>query len=300
MKASETASHLRASDPQPYRWNAEARLARLDAAGALKQVGGALRLSPEMPEALALAARAYALQADWASAERYAQMSQSADPLAQEGDLAMGYVLLSENRPQDALKAFLQAQRVSAQPAEAITGQGRCYSALGDRSKALTTFKTALENDPRFAPAHLYAGNALTEMGRWDEALSEYSQAVALRPRWPEALYYQGRAFVQREDLRNGAAAFKKATDQSPNLTDAWYGLGIADRGLGDQKGAIEALSAVTKLNPNHGEAWLYLGLTYEEVGDRVSARQAFENAVTAARLESTRSQAQQGLQRVR
>jgi tetratricopeptide (TPR) repeat protein len=300
MTVSASTIKLRADDPQPYRWQAEAQLALGDANTALQSIGEALRLSPQYADALALASRAYALKGDENRAISYAKEAVQADSRNPVGLLALGEIYLARGRTDDALKAFGDALTLDPGFAAAITGQARCYAASGDRDKALKRFAAALAVDRRYAEAHLYAGNIYADTGLWDAALQSYQAAADIRPRWPVALYYLGRAYLQHKDLQDAQAAFARATQSSPNMVEAWFGLGIAERDQGQRQQAIAALSRATQLNGNYAEAWLYLGLTYEESGDHPQAATAFLHALNTTSDPNIYSQAEQGLARVR
>ncbi len=296
--ASEEAIKLRPDDPQAYRWKAEAQFALREPGEALSTLGQSLRIAPGLADALALTARAYALKGDPTSGIAYARMANRADGLNPAGALALGEVLLSAGRNAEAIEAF--GSVANTVPAEATTGQGRAYAAMGDRDKALGLYRSAMEADKQYADAHLYAGHTYVEMGRWDDALREYATAVQKRPHWPEALYYTGRAYLQRKDLPGAQRYFESATTYGPNIVEAWFGLGIARRDRGQQKEAIAALQRATQLNKDYADAWLYLGLTYEETGERGLAAQAFQNAQRSASDPSIKQQAEQGLARLR
>lgn len=293
---------LRADDPQPYRWKAEAQFALGDVDGALSSLGSALRLRPADADALALTSRAYGAKGDELSAIEYAKQATQANPQNPAGQLALGEIELAKGRPQEALQAFGTALEVAdaGMWAQAMTGQGRAYDVLGDKNKALQSFAAAAAKYPNAAEPHLYAGNLYVEQSRWDDSLSEYRRAVQLRPNWPLALYYLGKAYLQRKDLPNAQSAFAKAVQYSPGMIEAWFGLGIAHRDQGHHNEAIDALTRATGLNANYAEAWLYLGLTYEETGNRQSAADAFTHARDTASDPSVKQQADEGLARVR
>jgi tetratricopeptide (TPR) repeat protein len=300
MQASQSAINLRDTDPQPYRWKAEAQLALGDSNGALASLRTALELSPNYADALALASRAYTMQGNLPVAVDYAGRATQGEHDNPAGALSLGETYLIAGRYQEALQAFGAALQTSPTSARALIGQGRTHNAMNDQQAALKLYADALEVGGAAGEAHLYAGHAYSERGQWNEALREYRSAVQVRPQWPVALYYLGKTYTQRRDLQNAQAAFARATQFSPNFVEAWFGLGITHRESKHGKEAIDALSHAVQLNSGYADAWLYLGLTHEEMGDRAAAMHSFAQARDTAHDPNIKEQAEKGIVRVR
>jgi tetratricopeptide (TPR) repeat protein len=290
---------MRADDPQPYTFKAEAQIELGNAGDALGTLGHALAVAPNDARVLAAVSKAYLAAGDNASAVAYANQASGRGPW---GTLALGEAHLAGGRPREALDEFGRAAEMTtgAEQAIALTGRGRAFAALNDVERAEAAYTDALRADPRAGDPHLYAGLLAEQTGRTDRAFNEYRAAVQARPNWPPALYSLGRTYLQRGDLRNAEAAFAKATENAPNMVDAWFELGIARRNQGSTGSAVDALSKAVQLQQSHAEAWLYLGLSYEESGARPEAASAFERARDAAQSPEVRAQAEEGLARVR
>jgi tetratricopeptide (TPR) repeat protein len=293
---------LRSDSPEPYRWKTQSQLALGQTEDATTTLESLLNLAGSDPDALAIAARVSSARGDVPKALDYARQASTIDPSNPAGQQALGDVELAAKRPSDALAAYSStAEMGDAQSqALALTGEGRAYSLLGDNQKAAQLLIAASQEDPSAAEPYFYLGGLYVSANRWDDALQAYHRAVELRPNWPIALYYLGEAYLQRKDLQNAQAAFAKAVNYDPNMVQAWFGLGISERDRGQSSEAIQALSKATQLNATYSEAWLYLGLTYEETGQRAQAANAFTQATDNATDPDVRSQAEQGLARVR
>ena len=300
VEAAKEAIRLRPGDAQAYRWRAESELALREPDAALQSLGSALQLLPQFPEALALAARAYSLKGDATSGIAYATKAAAQDVRNPAGLLALGDVYLAAGRDKEALQAFKGAADLAPNGTEPIVGQGRAEASTDNKEQALALFAQAGKLDKQDSSSHFYAGQVYRELGRWTEAQREYADAVRIRPNWPEALYYLGQTYLQRKDLQSAQQAFEAATKYSPNLVEGWFALGITLRDRGHPQEATVALLRATALNHNYAGAWLYLGLSYEELGDRQHAAEAFNTAAATSTDQSTKQQAEQGLQRVR
>ncbi len=299
IEASQSAIDLRATDPQPYRWKAEAELALSDGGAALASVATALQLRPGYADALAVGSRAFGVTGDDKAAIDYANQAIQAEPQNILGYLALGEAHRNRGRGAEAITAFESALQISPTDAGALVGKGRAENAQGRHQEALKLYSDALESNPLSADAHLFAGHTYVEAGRWEDGFAEYRKAAEIRPRWPAALYYLGRAYLQRKDLSNAQGAFLKATQYAPNYVEAWFYLGLTNRERARPEEAISAFHKAAQLNGGYAEAWLYLGLTLEETGERTQAAEAFTRARDTAGDPAVRAQAEQGLLRV-
>ncbi|HET9495091.1 MAG TPA: tetratricopeptide repeat protein [Chloroflexia bacterium] len=299
IEVCDKAINMRPDDPQSYTIKAEAQIALGNPGEAIATLERALAAAPNDSRVLSVLSRAYLAAGDIAAAAAYGTQASSH---GHRGALALGEAHLSGGRPREALDAFGRAAELSTgnDQAVALTGRGRAFAALNDIERAQAAFADAMRADPRAAEPHLYAGALAEQMGDSGSAFDEYRAAVAARPNWPVALYSLGRAYLQRGDHRNAEAALAKAVENGPNMMDAWFALGIARRTQGSTGPAVDALSRAVQLQPGHAEAWLYLGLSYEEAGARPEAIAAFERAYDTAASVDVRTQAEEGLARVR
>jgi tetratricopeptide (TPR) repeat protein len=298
-EASQAAINLRPTDPQPYRWKAEAELALFDVTSALASISQAVQLRPGYAEALALGSRAYSMSGDDRTALDYASEAIKSEPQDVAGHLSLGEAHLTAGRLAEAAAAFEGALRISPTEPRALIGKGRVEDVQQRHQEALDLYSDAMESDPESAEAYLFAGHTYVQLGRWEDAFAQYRKAAEIRPRWPTALYYLGRAYLQRKDLANAHGAFLKATEYSPNYVEAWFYLGLAGRERARPQEAIAAFQKAAQLNGSYAEAWLYLGLTLEETGERTQAVEAFTRARDTSGAPEIRSQAEQGLHRV-
>jgi tetratricopeptide (TPR) repeat protein len=302
IAAAGSALSLRSDGADAYEWRAQSQLAMGNLDDAAGTVESLLKLAGGNADALALAARVSWARGEASKALDYARQATAAAPSNPAGQLAEGDLELAAQRPDEALQAFSAIADMgdAHSQALALTGEARAYNMLGDSQKASQLLGNASRTDPGAAEPYLYLGGIYTSANHWDEAFAAYHRAVELRPNWPLALYYLGEAYLQRKDLQNAQAAFAKAVNYSPNMVQAWFGLGISERDRGQSNEAIQALSKATQLNGGYAEAWLYLGLTYEEAGQRAQAAGAFTRAAGNTTDPDVRSQAEQGLARVR
>lgn len=102
-----------------------------------------------------------------------------------------GRLLMSENRPADAGKAFRDPlwRGVASFRAGDFKGAAQAFAA---RDTAESAFDQ---------------GNALVMLGQYDDALKRYDRALALRPGWPEALGNREIARIRGERRKSEGGA---------------------------------------------------------------------------------------------
>lgn len=106
----------------------------------------------------------------------------------------IGYMLLSQRRYEEALRAYEEALKLDPEMALARQGKATVYVELGLLSQkegryqeALEQYKEALLLDPRQPAAYNNVGTLLFLQARWKEAAQFFRRALELRPAYPEA-----------------------------------------------------------------------------------------------------------------
>ncbi len=272
---------------------------------ALADIGAALALNPDDPEALlnhanvlkslnrldaALAGfdRALSLKPGWPQAQNnrgtvLQAMGRHEDALAAyDGALAAapdnvealnnrGSVLQDLRRPAEALASYDQALRLAPTFATAFNNRGSALLDLKRFADALSCFDRALALRPGDAQVLNNRGNALQGLLRYDEAVTVYDQALALNPGYAEALNNRGNALQQLKRHDEALASFDLALTSKP---EAFAGAAIAALNLCDWKRSAE-ISAQMENRIMAGEAispWTLLGYSADEMLQRQCA----------------------------
>ena len=117
-------------------------------------------------------------------------------PAFYPGAVALGYVLVAEGKPKEALSRFDQATRLAPTYAPALAGRGEALLAAGQRDEALLSFEAALAADARLTDLKgridvlrfnrvrdlVAAAKRATDAGHLDEARQAYESALASSP----------------------------------------------------------------------------------------------------------------------
>src|SRR5579883_2711909 len=172
--------------------------------------------------------------------------------------------------------------------------QGINYFHHGDLQRALESFRSAIDANPKDAISHDYIGVILGESGNLDAALREFREAIRLNHRLSDPHYHLGLAYDRTGRTNDAIAEYHEALWLNPSMLDAKYGLSAICAKLGDLSGAVHLLRDVVKTVPNFAEAHYNLGLNlWNGYKSSSGARQksdldeATEEFKTAIRLDS-------------
>ncbi len=195
------------------------------------------------------------------------------------------YALLNNNDLAD--RYISSALRVDPNLAEAYFLRGIIYrSDFYERGKqdswdrAVSSFQTAVEQDPEYYAAYVEMGVMHSEIGS-DLALDYFNSALAIFPESTEAWYGIGMFHQTKGELEEAIMAYKTVVLYDSTWADPYYNQGYIHLIInGNLDSAIFYLSKATELDPNYYQAYNNLGLAYETKGDRVNAKKFYQKAV--------------------
>lgn len=167
--------------------------------------------------------------------------------------------------------------------------KGNVYKEMGDTNKAISSFQTAIEQDPQMVDAFIdlgvlyaaknntlalqYYNNALKldpknnialydkafffqQIGNADSAISSYQYILKLYPQSPQVLYNLGAVeFGLKKNHQNAIDYFTKAIQQKPDYAEAYYARAIVEIEIKKKTDAIADLKKCLKYKPNFDPA---------------------------------------------
>ncbi len=173
-----------------------------------------------------------------------------------------------------------KALRKDPNQAMAYYLKGFVYMELGDTNLAISSFRTAVEQDPQDYRSFMQLG--LLSARRNDPlALDYFNSAIALRPHSVEALY--GKAMFLQETGKDSAALETYARIMAVDSTNALapYNSGfVRMEYLRDLEGAKRDFSKAIALNTNYFQAWYNRGVAMERSGQLDSAAANYQMAL--------------------
>ena len=114
-------------------------------------------------------------------------------------------------------RVIAAAQMPPSQLAVAYLYRGHALRTLGEHTRALADFESAVELDPVNAAAHHNRGYELGELGRREEAVEAYTRALALSPSDAVALASRGATYINLNQFEKAAADYTAAIAQDPD-----------------------------------------------------------------------------------
>lgn len=194
----------------------------------------------------------------------------------------MGQVLLRENRPAEAEKAFREVLKEDPKNPEVQDGLGLSLLMQSRFEEALPYFDKALDLAPHNASYRNNRGVALMELGKFKEAAADFDAAehsVNVDDR-VSATINQGRLLQRQGNYAGAEQAFSNALARDPQSFAAAFGRASARESAGDLEGASEDYLAAIKLNPSSAEANLRLGLCLVTLKQTDLGRRYLQRAV--------------------
>ena len=179
--------------------------------------------------------------------------------------VGLGYALLAQSKPKEALARFDAASRTAPRYGPALAGRGEALLASGQRDAALEAFEAALAADAALGDLHrridalkldqfqdrVAAATRASDAGRFDEARAAYAAAIALSP--DTAFLYRDLGLVEarRKNLPEAERNLRKAVALDPADSKALTSLADVLEERGNVDGAIAALERAYALEPS-------------------------------------------------
>lgn len=159
--------------------------------------------------------------------------------------------------------------------------KGWIHMETGDTALALSSFRTAVEQDAEDYPAYIMLGKI--SAARHDPLAAQYyGTAIALRPRSVEAWYNKGMFHQEQGQDSLALACYDRIKELDPLNALAWYNSGyIHLEHLDDPATAKLHFTEAVRLEPGYADGWYNQGLAMERLGELDSAAAGYEVALT-------------------
>ena len=149
-----------------------------------------------------------------------------------------------------ALAEYADAQLAMADAPPAHLNLAALYSDLGERDRAVESYRTAIRMDPYLAPARIDLASLYSQTGRNAEAERVLREGIARTPTRGELQYALGLVLAEEGRAREAAAALGRAATLLPGRARVRYNHGLALQHLGRRAEAKTALLKAYALDP--------------------------------------------------
>lgn len=159
--------------------------------------------------------------------------------------------------------------------------KGYNFLEMGDTAKSISSYQTAVEQNPNFFDAYLELG-FIYALKRNPLALDYYNNALKIKPQNKQVLYAKGMFEQENERYNDAMKTYLKALEYHPNFREAHYNLGYVNMFyLKTYRQALPYFTDAIKVDPNYFEAYYNRGYCFELMGDINNAAKDYRKALS-------------------
>ncbi len=210
----------------------------------------------------------------------------SGKPLPDPKDRVQVYELVSaamaggqHGRYEESLRKLKEAEKTEPASVPIRYLKALDYYRMKEFRRALESFKSVLEIDPKFALATYYLGLTQVQVGDTDGASASFQRALELDPTNFSAAYNLGALYVKKNRIDDALHQFQRAVEINPEYVQAYEALGELYLYLGRNEDAARALERSVEIAPRFLKAHYNLGRAYQALGRDSDAQREFNRA---------------------
>lgn len=191
------------------------------------------------------------------------------DPKNISAELKLSELFLYIKKYQDCIDHADNALRIDKTNPKAYFLKGFMFKETGDTARAISSFQTAIEQNPGYYDAYMQLGN-LMSLKKNSLALNYYDHALQVKKDNPEALYGKAMYFQESDSIDAAEKIYQKILETTPDYKDALFNLGYISLIYKlDYKDAAQYFNAVCRLDSGDVRAFYNRGLSYEQMNKK-------------------------------
>ncbi len=287
---------LHPNDANLYYNRASLYVKKGDGSAALNDMLNAVRIDSSKSEYFLLLGDIYFSKLFVAQSISSFQRSANLDPKNISAELKLAELFLYLKQYQQCLDHADNALRIDKANPKAYFIKGFMFKETRDTAKAISSFQTAVEQNPSYFDAYIQLGNLLAQKKN-SLALNYYDHALQVKQDDPEALYGKAMYYQGNDSVEAAEKIYQKILETNPDYKEALFNLGyIALLYRNDYKNAVEYFNAVCRLDTSDVRAFYNRGLTFEQMKQKDLAEADYR---TALRKSPDYELAKEGLKRL-
>ena len=146
--------------------------------------------------------------------------------------------------------------------------------------RALSSYQTAVEQNPKYYSAYIEMGVMNYEMGN-DIALDYFNTAIDIAPKSTEAWYNKGMFYQTKRNYNNAKWCYRTILDIDSTNSQAYFNQGYIHLSFEEQyDSAIFFFEKAIENDSLYFFAYNNLGLSYEKIGEIEKAKSAYRSAI--------------------
>ncbi len=195
--------------------------------------------------------------------------------------LALGKMLLADERYQQAEEIFRQVIKLEEKPKEAYVELAKVLKAQGNNEEALDLLLKAAVLDPADAEPLFMAGSILIDIKEAQKAMLQFNRVITINKLYPLVHYQLGRAAMLLSDPKSALDYTAEEKKANPNLADAYLLAAEAHTVMGQYSSCAGEYQKAIKLRPQQANIYVKLAQCYRKSGNTDAAMSMLNVAST-------------------
>lgn len=176
---------------------------------------------------------------------------------------------------EDYPKAFTEINTVlrsNVYNAEAYFLKGMCYKGLKDTNRAISSFQTAVQTEPKYVDAHMQLA-LIYQLKKDPIALSYFENAYKADTTDLEPLYGKAMFWQNQDNFDEAKKIFTRIVSINKEYPKSYYNMGWMLLQEDSTEKAIRQFNIAIEVKPDYADAYFNRGLCYE-------IQKNFQNAI--------------------
>ena len=269
-----------------------------DASAASNELLEALKLSPETPADVLLAASLAEASGQDDAAEKAYRRLLDKDPASEEANAGLAHLMIHEKKYPQA-ETFLRAALEKRPDDPALTAQLATVLAAQDKAEALPLLQKLHAARPDDADVTGMLAETLGLAGDIAGSDELYVKLLSASPNDADLLVLHGQNLVRLGKYAEAVSTFDKATQIDPANSNGWSGLAFAASKINQPAVTLHALSMRSKFLPENASTYFLWATSYDSLHQKKEAAAYYHHFLEAAagKFPNQEWQARQRLQ---
>jgi predicted Zn-dependent protease len=253
-----------------------------DASAATNELLEALKLSPETPSDVMLAASLAEQSGQYDDAEAAYRRLLAKDPTSEPANAGLAHLMILKKQYPQA-ETFLRAAMEKLPDDPALTAQLATVLAAQDKAEALPLLEKLYAAHPGDANITGMLAEVRGVAGDFAGSDELYVKLLAAAPNDAGLLVSHGENLVRLAKYAEAVAVFDKATRIDPANTNGWSGLAFAASKINQPTVTLRALSMRSKFLPENASTYFLWATSYDTLHQRAQAVTYYHHFLEAA-----------------
>ena len=280
-----------------YNQRAKLHLQRKDVGNALIDMDKALSIDTTKADYFLTLADAHFAASKVSKSKSALEKCLSLDPNNKDAHQKLAELYFYATQYKEALAQIDEVIKIDINSSPAYFFRGMCYRDMGDTAKAISSFQTATEQNPKDFNSYLQIA-MMYHAKKNKLAIQYYDAALRANPKVAD-IYYDRGLFYQdnMQDFDKAIQDYTSCLEINAKDLRAHFALGFVHyEYLKIYDVAIKHYTDALNIDPNYAEASFNRGLCYESLGNIAAAATDYNQALT---VRKDYKAAKEGLQRV-